>query len=80
MMKPKTLQWINPKEEMHKTVGEIFNEIAAKHGISTLKTRGRDSLDFHELSVASIREIMQDAFSAGYSKGHEAAKHPTQYA
>lgn len=65
---------------MHKTVTEIINDIATEHGIPTLETRGRDSLDIHELSVASIRKMIQDAFSAGYKKGHEAANHPTRYA
>lgn len=65
---------------MHKTVTEIINEIATKHGIPTLETRGRDSLDIREVSVAMLRELLQDAFSAGYKKGHEAANHPTRYA
>ena len=34
--------------------------------IPTLQTRGRDALDFHEISVASIRDVIEIAFRAGY--------------
>lgn len=34
-------------------------------GLETLQTRGRDALDFHSLSVASIRAAIEIAFNAG---------------
>jgi hypothetical protein len=34
-------------------------------GIETLETRKRDSLDFHEVAVWSIRKALAAAFEAG---------------
>jgi hypothetical protein len=39
--------------------------------LETLDTRNRDSLDFHDLSVASIRRAIEMAFEAGYEAGME---------
>jgi hypothetical protein len=39
--------------------------------LETLDTRNRDSLDFHDLSVASIRRAIEMAFEAGYEAGVE---------
>lgn len=40
--------------------------IAQEHlGLETLETRNSDSLDFHDLSVASIRQALAAAFAAG---------------
>lgn len=33
--------------------------------LDTLETRNRDALDFHELSVESIRRVVEMAFAAG---------------
>lgn len=35
--------------------------------LETLDTRGLDRLDFHDISVAAIREVIQIAFDAGYA-------------
>jgi hypothetical protein len=44
----------------------IVSEIASIHlGLSTLEERGVDRLDFHELSVASIRAALEAAYAAG---------------
>ena len=41
-------------------------EIAAKVGhIETLEIRGRDGLDFHDLSAWVIREMLEAAYEAG---------------
>lgn len=40
----------------------IANE---KLGIETLETRGSDSLDFHEVSVACLLDALRAAFDAG---------------
>ena len=34
-------------------------------GLETLEARNRDSLDFHELSVWSIKKALEDAYEAG---------------
>ncbi|MBX3377505.1 MAG: hypothetical protein KF678_10945 [Phycisphaeraceae bacterium] len=41
-------------------------------GLETLADRGRDALDFHDLSVESIREAIALAFDAGWNAGFEA--------
>lgn len=35
--------------------------------LETLDTRGLDRLDFHDISVASLRDAIQIAFDAGYA-------------
>lgn len=43
-------------------------EAARKHlDIPTLETRGRDGLDFHDISVASLRTIIAAAYDAGWA-------------
>ena len=37
--------------------------------LETLYTRGRDALDFHEIPVCSIRDIVRHAFESGYRSG-----------
>ena len=41
-------------------------------GLETLADRKRDSLDFHDISVAAIRDVIDIAFSAGGDAGFEA--------
>ena len=65
--------------ELPKSVDEVLTEIASSYGIPTLKTRNHDSLDFHSLSVASIKAMLDEAFSYGYKKGVESTKHNTVY-
>ncbi|AGI69864.1 hypothetical protein OAN307_c45070 [Octadecabacter antarcticus 307] len=44
----------------------LLLEIAAKHfHLETLETRNSDSLDFHDVSVWSIRAALEAAFAAG---------------
>lgn len=43
-------------------------------GLETLEDRKRDALDFHDISVASIREVIQIAFDAGLAATTDAAK------
>ena len=41
-------------------------EIARTHlGVETLETRNRDALDFHDLSVAALRDALLAAYQAG---------------
>ncbi len=45
---------------------QIISQIAAKHlRIGTLETQKSDSLDFHEVSVWSVREALAAAYDAG---------------
>lgn len=48
----------------------ILTRIAYQHLlVDTLKTRGRDKLDFHDLHVAGIRSALADAFESGVKTG-----------
>ncbi len=37
--------------------------------LETLNTRGRDALDFHEIPVSAIRDLIRHAFENGYRDG-----------
>jgi len=51
---------------------EILEAIARKHlGIPTLKPRGRDCLDFHEMSVWRLKDALQNAYDLGKLVGSE---------
>lgn len=51
-------------EKAHKK--EIAARIAKEYlGIETLVTRNRDSLDFHDVGVASLEAALVAAFEAG---------------
>ena len=44
----------------------LLTAIAAEHlGITTLETRRRDALDFHEVSVFGIKRALTAAYQAG---------------
>jgi hypothetical protein len=45
---------------------QVLLAIAKKHFmVDTLETRNMDSLDFHEVSVWSIKNALKEAFEAG---------------
>ena len=45
---------------------KILFEIAQKYfDVETLKTRNRDCLDFHEVSVGSMKAALEAAYKAG---------------
>lgn len=49
-----------------KSIEQILQKIAEDHlSIETLETRNADSLDFHEVSVWSIKVALKAAFNAG---------------
>ena len=45
------------------------NYLAAEMGIETLETRNRDCLDFHEVHVAALKRVIQQAFVLGAMAG-----------
>lgn len=54
---------------------EAVAEIAARHlRIETLETRNADSLDFHEVGVASIKAALEAAYEAGRSAAAKARR------
>jgi hypothetical protein len=47
-------------------LNKLFQQIALEHlFIETLESRNMDSLDFHDVSVRSIKCALQAAFDAG---------------
>jgi hypothetical protein len=53
----------------------LFEGIARKRSdIRTLRTRGRDSLDFHDVSVWALLDMMQSAYDAGFEAGQKAGR------
>jgi hypothetical protein len=53
----------------------LFEQIARRRAdIRTLRTRGRDSLDFHDASVWALLDMMQSAYNAGFEAGRKARR------
>jgi len=51
---------------MTKNTNRALTEIAQRHfQIETLETRKSDSLDFHDVSVWSIKDALTEAFELG---------------
>ena len=56
------------------TTIDLLTRIAQTHlSIDTLETRHRDSLDFHDVGVWSVRDALQAAFEAGLAEGRRNA-------
>lgn len=51
------------------TKNQAIKEIAAKAGIETLAPQNSDSLDFHDLAVWQIEEMLELAYEAGRKAG-----------
>ena len=53
----------------------LIEQIAKKNiNVETLKTRNSDSLDFHNVSVSSIKKALEEAFIAGMNVGNSIAR------
>jgi hypothetical protein len=53
----------------------LFERIARERSdIRTLRTRGRDSLDFHDVSIWALLDMMQRAYDEGVKAGIEQAR------
>ena len=52
--------------EMQQTIERIAREVL---NVATLETRGRDQLDFHDLSVWQLRQALEHAYEAGRAAG-----------
>ena len=48
-----------------KTPANVIETARKMLDLETLDTRNRDSLDFHNLSVESIRHVVEMAYEAG---------------
>lgn len=61
------------------TVHDKLAQIALAHlDIETLEQRGRDALDFHEVSVWSLKDALMCAFEAGRSNAQADVAPPGQ--
>ena len=50
---------------------ETIKKIALEYfGVIHWETRGLDRLDFHDVSVGSIRKALQKAYEDGFHAGH----------
>jgi len=49
-------------------IDQLLTEIAKKHlSLETLETRNSDNLDFHDVSIWSLKEALQEAYEAGFN-------------
>ena len=61
--KKNTKTTTNKAKALHMATEAVRNRL----GLETLKDRKRDALDFHDISVASIRDAIALAFEAGFA-------------
>ena len=60
-----------------KTLDQQMQQIALDHlFIETLETRNSDSMDFHDVSVWSVKEALLAAYQAGLAASQKAAQKP----
>ena len=59
------------KDKLSKALKEVDAKVMTRLNLKTLDTRGSDSLDFHDISAASIRDVIKIAFKAGAKFGSE---------
>jgi hypothetical protein len=57
--------------ENNPALAEVMERTRRLLNLDTLETRDRDSLDFWPVHVATIRQIVRDAFEAGFLAGAE---------
>ncbi len=58
-----------------KPIPKLYAQIAAEElYIETLEVRCRDALDFHDVSVESVRTALDRAFQAGVREGMQLAR------
>lgn len=57
--------------DTQKYLNNILTKIVQDNipGIETLEVRGRDSLDFHDVSIGCLRRALEDAFIVGMNYG-----------
>jgi len=53
------------KSEGNKKMENKLLEIAKIAGIETLETRNSDSFDFHEISIWTLKEMLEKAYEMG---------------
>ena len=57
------------------TITQKLEAIARRHlHLVTLEARNSDSLDFHDVSVWSVRSALAEAYKAGFDAGKKARR------
>ncbi|MEX0654860.1 MAG: hypothetical protein WD534_12615 [Phycisphaeraceae bacterium] len=57
-----------PDQQKQQTIERIARDVL---NVATLETRGRDHLDFHDLSVWQLRQALEQAYEAGRAAGRQ---------
>lgn len=57
------------RDEKARRMAEAAERFRKSLRIETLEDRGRDALDFHDLSATQLRDAFALAFEAGYEAG-----------
>ena len=62
--------------EVTEITGDVAIALVAENhlGLETLETRNSDGLDFHDLSVASIKSALEAAYECGRAAGKQEAR------
>ena len=55
------------EKQKEQTIQRIVREVL---WLQTLEQRGRDHLDFHEVSIWQIRRALEQAYEAGRASAH----------
>lgn len=59
---------------MDKKLEKLLTKIANEHlSIETLEARNSDSLDFYDVSVWSVKDVLEAAYLAGSNQSNEEA-------
>ena len=57
---------------MNRPIDAIVTNLAKKHfNVATLQDRGRDHLDFYDISVSAIKAALIEAYESGLRKGYD---------
>jgi hypothetical protein len=57
-------------------IAEATERVRQYLDYETMETRNRDALDFHDISVAALRDVVRMSFEAGYDAALRDAARP----
>ena len=55
-------------------IAEAIERVRQYLDYETMETRNRDALDFHDISVAALCDVVRMSFEAGYDAGFQDAR------
>lgn len=58
------------REEFFAELAKIFFPVLQERGFDHLESKGNDSLDLFEASVAALRKILEEAYITGHTNGY----------